>query len=285
MMLITFYMPIIFRISNFCLRHQQRQIYRDIESIDRQLIKFTCQRLDHDKHFRVFVVMMAEYISILFIAFTLDTELSKRFFEIKDIDLLSVSLALYTVYAFLCYQLHHLYLIYSVKERFEALSRAIEEDTVSSHTGVIYDRLIEVLKSINSSYTIGTVYFFGQYMLFTIFFFFILITTFTSPVIDVVAVAYSCIMGGFWSFYSYFAVKIIVLSSQIRAADDQIRENLNAKVIEEGDMRLGNLLNSQFTHESATVSSGIFIVDWEYLFTLFSCLFSYLIILIQFESS
>lgn len=284
--LVTSYMPTVFRISNFLLRHQQRLIYRDIEIIDKKLIKYANIRLDYNKYFRVFVMMMITYISFLMVAFTVDTELSKRYFEIKDLDPFSVLLALYTVFAFLCYQLHHLYLIYSIKERFEALSQAfLREGSANVQIGRIYNRIHGVLRSVNASYTIGTIYFFGQYMLFTIFFFFIFITTITNPDIDGKGIAYCCIMGFFWSFYSYFGVSIILLASQIRSADDRIRENMNMNIIELKDLRVGNLLNAQLLHEAATVSSGIFIVDWEYLFTLFSCLFSYLIILIQFESS
>lgn len=45
-----------------------------------------------------------------------------------------------------------------------------------------------------------------------------------------------------------------------------------------------NLLCMQLNHKNPEISCGIFIIDWSYLFIFISTLFSYFIILVQFES-
>lgn len=289
LMKVTLFMPTLFRINNFILRHKQRKIYRDIGMIDTRLINILGQNINFRKHFKLFFIVTVFYISFLYVTIIADNVLTFQFFadtKEVDIDPLTALLAFYSIFAYLSFQLNHIFLVYSIKMRYEAVANAAEEGKAEvSDIGKIYNKLNDILGAINTTYGINVIYFFGNYMVFTIFSFFIFITTVTADEIVPKIVAFSFLVSLYWMFYTFFGIFLISLSSVILSIDGKIRANVNKTMQKCEQFAYGNLLNLQFSHENSAISCGMFTVDLEYLFILMSCLFSYLIILIQFESS
>lgn len=284
----TMFMPTVFRVFNYCVRHRHGKIIHDIQSIDEDLSQMGIS-INYQQHFLAAMTITALYFGFLFVTVFVDFELSSRYLEINSMDPMSIALAGFNIAAYLSYQLSHMLVVLSLYKRLRYMNEVLESKNINESRvrGLrrIHSKLCDTLDDINFCFTLNLLNFFSQFTFFSIFYLFDSYRFLTSTSRTEQEFAFNVITGCYLLFVCWFSAFMITISSWIKGEGKETALLIHSHVPKSSKhAKALSLFCMQINHKKPEISSGIFIVDWTFLFALISTLFSYLIILIQFES-
>jgi 7tm Chemosensory receptor len=284
LMKLTFFMPTFFRIFNFIVREKHEKIVKDIHKVDLMLRKIGV-KIDHEKHLRAALAVTGFYFLSLFFTLTFDQILSTNFLQQIEMDVFEGIFAAINIAAYLSYQISHMLIIVAIFTRVkhvnEILSRKIDVKTLKT-LGKIQLKLFDTANLINFCFSFDLLNFFLQFLFFLIFFLFDIFhfVTTDSTLNDWIFVSISF---GYLQFYFWFGAWVILHAGQLSNEVSEMESLVQSKVTSEEDQKRFIFLTMQLQHSKIYVSSGIFVIDWNFLFIMIGSVFSYIIILIQFD--
>lgn len=289
LMTLTFTMPTVFRIFNFAVRHRQERIIANIQSIDNELTKLGVV-VNYRKHLRISIAVTCSYLLLLFVTFSVDNELTAKYLEVEGFDALSKVCAVCSVVSYLSYQLCHMMLVYSIYKRMQLLNRVLIVENLNRietalKIGRIQIKIAETVDLLNRTFVPNFLNYFCQFINFCLFYFFGIYHFLTSPDATFTEMVFNVIASFYWIYFFWFGAFMVTVSAWINAESAEFRMLLHN--VTRTTTRAKKVLNNirlQLHHIDPAISCGLFRVDLPYLFIFVSSLFSYLVILVQFES-
>lgn len=284
----TLFMPTIFRIFNFVARRQHGKLLCNIQSIDDELLKMKID-FNYSKHFVVAVSVTFAYFTFICFTFYVDNKLSLKYLDVSGVDLAAALLIAMNLSAYLSYQLSHMLIVFAIYKRLQFFNRCLQmkdlDVQIIKKLGKLHIKLANILELMNECFSISLLSYFLQFIIYSIFFFFSfyhyltsLDVTFSDLILNIISFLY-------FLFFFWFGAWMIIVSSWIKSEGNETASIINSKKIQdEKVLRACNDLCLQLYHIKLKISCGLFTVDWIFLLGFISALFSYLIILIQFES-
>lgn len=273
--------PLAFRIINFALRRQHEKALSSIDAIDLKLSKLNI-KVNYTKEFAY--ILSATLIQNAFIvgAFTFDHFLSIENSRPKPFSaILMVSFAVMAVFN---YQLCYICLIYAIYERLHSINGFLELNHPSRTTlqaiGSVQLHVNDTLDLINRTFCIILLNYFPKYIIYCIFLIFGFSQLIVSPSPQkmlFVRILFGYIVTIFW-----FAAFFLPAASWVESESKKMKSLINSKT----NSISANYLNDfclQLEHVTPKVNCGLFIVNWELVFVFVATVFSYLLILVQFE--
>lgn len=284
---LTLFMPTVYRVFNFVVRHEHVKIIKNVQSIDDELFRMGIN-INYLKHFVVAVLVTLIYFSFLFITFYVDSQLTLKYLNL-NLDPIVGLCAAFNVAAYLSYQISHMLIITTVYKRLQQMNHILEtkrlDHSLLRKVGKLSNKLSDTLEMINSCYSINLLNYFLQFIIFSIFFFFGLFHYLTSPEADFQEFIFNTISCFYLFYFFWFGAWMITFSSWVESEGHQTIMLIHSHTLtSQKDLTACNCLCLQLDHQKPLVSCGLFIVDWAYLLVFISALFSYLIILVQFET-
>lgn len=282
LMKVTFFMPTFFRIFNFIVREKHEKIVKNIHKIDLKLRKIGV-KIDHERHLMVALAVTGCYYLSLFFTLTFDQILSINFLEQIEMDAFEGIFAAINIAAYLSYQIAHMLIIVAVFTRVKNLNEILTRKIIDVKTlGKIQLKLFDTANLINFCFSFDLLNFFLQFVFFLIFFFFDIFHFLTtdSTLKDWIFVAISV---GYLQFYFWFGAWVILHAGLLSNEVGEMENLVQSKVTSKNDQKRFILLTMQLQHSKIYASSGLFEVNWNFLFIMIGSVFSYIIILIQFD--
>lgn len=149
----------------------------------------------------------------------------------------------------------------------------------------IHGRLIDTLDLVNSCFAMNLLNYFFQFLIFSVFNFFGLYHYLVSHEKQLPELIFSTITFFYFTFFFWFGAWIITISSWIESQGDKTKSLIHLKIAQDSKTaKSRSNFCLQLDHNRPRINCGLFNVNWIILFGFVSTLFSYLIILIQFES-
>lgn len=286
---LTFYMPTIFRVVNFVVRHKHVKIIKNIQSIDSELLRIGIN-INYMKHFIVAVSVTLIYCSFLLLTLSVDILLSRKYLKkFVTAEPLSAALAVFSIAAYLNYQISHMLIVSTIYKRFQHINSIIENSPLDyllmKKIGKLFNKLSDTQDLVNSCYAINLLNYFFQFFVYNIFFFFGLFHYLTSPDAAFTELIFNIISGFYLVYFFWFGAWMITVSSWIKSEGCKMKILIHSQSMTTSkDLKAFANICLQLNHQKPVISCGLFIVDWSFLFIFVGSLFSYLIILVQFET-
>ena len=287
---LTIFMPTVFRIFNFIIRKKHEKVIEDINWIDEKLTTFGIE-IHHPKHFKAALVVTVFYFISLYVAIGVDQYLYLNYLDQIEMDIVEGIFAFINIVAYMNYQVTHMLIIDTVYLRFKYINQILENDIqnieVIKTVRIIHIRLCDTISSINACYTLNLLNFFFQFTFFNIFFYFGLThqiiygSTFEEMIFSIIVFAYV-------QFFFWFGAWIILHSALMKSEVGNMEGIVLQRMIDSKNRKIMkhiNIFNFQIEHEKVEVSAGLFNIDWTFLFAIIGTVFSYLIVLLQFDTS
>jgi hypothetical protein len=288
---LSVFAPTVFRIFNFVVRHKHVRIVENIDWIDKRLSEMGIE-INHSKHFRAALVITISYFCSLYFALFLDEILTMKYLPEIEVDMVEGIFAVINVAAYLTYQITHMLLVVAMHFRVQYLNRVLEsgEPDITSIRMMrkIHLRILDTMAHINACYSLNLLNFFFQFTFFNVFFYFGLIHHVIADNSTFKEIVVSIIIFGYVQFFFWFCAWMILHSSLLKNGGESLDDTVRAQVMFAKNRKLlrhFNIFNFQLQHQKIEVSAGLFVIDWSFLFGIISVLFSYLIILIQFDTA
>lgn len=287
---LTIFMPTVFRIYNFMIRKRHTQIIDDISWIDEKLTAYGAT-INHPKHFKTAFGVTVFYFMSLYLTIGVDEYFHQKYLHKIEMDLMEGIFALINIIAYMNYQITHMLIIDAVFIRFKYINLILENNkqdlSMIQSIRKIHLRLCEVTASINCCYSLNLLNFFFQFTFFNIFFYFGLLhqliyeSTFEEVIFSIIIFAYV-------QFFFWFGAWMILHSALLKSEAENTEFIVLKKMLYVNDRKILRqfvLLDFQIAHEKIEVSAGLFRINWTFLFSIIGTLFSYLIILLQFDTA
>lgn len=284
----SIFMPSVFRVFNYAVRRRHAKVIEDIQAIDDELKRLGAP-VDYSRHFLVAFLVTTFYNAFMLVTFTVDTELSLAYLKFHELDALSAFFGAFNVAGYLNYQVTHMLLVASLYWRLKLVNRVLRQRLLCSQlvqrVGRLQTSIVDTLQLVNCCYTANVLNYAFQFVIFTVFFVFGLLDLCVSPRVTAQAFAFSVIQGFFFLFFLWFGLWLVTASSWIKSEGSETRSVIHSKsIVNPKSLRAANVLCLQLEHSRPIVSCGLFALDWTFLFTFISAVFSYIIILLQFDS-
>lgn len=276
------YTPLALRIMTFALRRQHEKILLNIDAIDLKFSKLHIA-INHRKEF-VFIVCATVIQNVFVIgALAFDHFISLRTSRPKPLNtLLLVGFAVLSVFN---YQLCYICLVNAMYRRLHSINQYLESKDLNQSTlhaiGCIQLQVDDTLELINRNFFVLVVNYFPKYIVYCIFFIFGLCQYFVDPSppkLLFVRIWFGYVVTIFW-FGAFFLPVASWVGSESRKMKSLINSKTNC-----GSAKYLNDFCLQLEHVTPKVNCGLFVVDWNLLFVFVGTVFSYLVILVQFES-
>lgn len=287
---LTIFMPTVFRIFDFIIRKKHVKVIEDINWIDEKLTAFGI-KINHPKHFKTALVVTMLYFISLYLTIGVDQYLYLNYLDQIEMDMMEGIFAFINIIAYMNYQVTHMLIIDTVYLRFKYINQILENNIQSIETVKIirriHIRLCDVISSINACYTLNLLNFFFQFTFFNIFFYFGLMhqliygSTFEELIFSIIVLAYV-------QFFFWFGAWIILHSALMKSEAGNMEGIVLQRMMDSKSRKIMkhiNIFNFQIEHEKIEVSAGLFNIDWTFLFAIIGTVFSYLIVLLQFDTS
>lgn len=283
----TLYMPTVFRIYNFFVRRQHAEIFMKLQSIDNELVKMGID-FNYRRHHLMAIAITSSYYIFLCIVFFVDNFLSSRYLNIDKIDFTAALLAAFNVASYLSYQISHMMINDLIYRRLRAMNRVLTRFTLNQKfikkIASIHGNLCDTLDLVNKSFAINLLSYSFQFTIFCIFYFFGFYHYMTSPEASFKEFILNVISTMYFLLFLWFGTWIVTVSSWIKSEGSLTKAIIHSKVIASpGILKSLNDFCLQMDQIKPRISCGLFIVDWTFLLSFIGTLFTYLIILIQFE--
>lgn len=289
LMMLTLTMPTVFRIFNFAVRHQQQRVIANIQAIDNELTKLG-MAVNYRKHLLISIAVTCFYFMFLFVTLSVDNELTIKYLKVEGFNAMSKLSAVFSVASFLSYQLCHMMLVYSIYKRMQLLKRVLIVENFNCietalKVGRIQIKLAETVDLVNITFAPSFLNYFCQFINFCLFYFFGLYHFLTYPDAIFTELVFIIIASFYWIFYFWFGAFTVTVSAWINVESMKFRSLMhNTTVRSTKAKKVLNNICLQLHHIDPAISCGLFRVDLPYLFIFVSSLFSYLVILVQFET-
>lgn len=287
----TQFMPTIFRVSNFAVRQSHEKLLRNVQEIDDELKKMKID-INYSKHFVVAVSVTLSYYAFLCLTFYVDDNLSLKYLDVSEISIVAALLSAFNIFAYLSFQISHMFVVFAIYKRLQLLNRSLKMANVNvpvlKQFGRLHCKLADSLELLNQCFAVNLLSYFLQFTIYCIFHFYGFYHYLTSsPDMAFRDFILNTISFFYLLFFFWFGAWMIVVSSWIKSEGNKTALLAHSKMIinDPKTLRACNDLCLQLCHIKPNISCGLFIVDWTFLFTFISALFSYLIILIQFANS
>jgi 7tm Chemosensory receptor len=284
----TIFMPTVFRILNFIARRQHASIIEKCQSIDDDFARLGVA-INYSQHYLVSVVVSAFYYGFFLLVIVVDEQLNSMFSVNTKTDVVPALFAMLNISSYLSYQISHMLIVTTMYSRFRYLNQFVERSVMDRQLMICIARLLnklnETLDLMNSCFAINLLNYFFQFIIFSVFFFFSLYHSVTAHDANFRDFILN-IISGFWLlFFLWYGAWMVIMSNWLKVEGANTKLVIHSKEVTDPIcLKTFNLLCLQLEHSTPLVTSGLFHIDWPYLFTFISALFSYLIILIQFET-
>ena len=284
----TIFKPTIFRVLNFCVRDQHEKIFEKFHSVDDELRRFGI-KINHRKHFVIALMFTTVFYAILIVTLCVDDFLSSKFLTFRIQDRIGALLGAFNIVAILSYQICHVLIIHATFKRLQYMNWILKWSVLDRLTlrrlGRVHNMLCDTLHLINSCFAINFLDFFTEFVIFNTFFLFEFYFLLTSTHKTVHELAFNVIAAFYTFFFACLAASIILVSSWVKTEGEKTKSLIHLRTSRQSKvLKFYNQFSLQVDHQRPVVSCGVFEVDLTFLFSVLSGLFSYLIILIQFES-
>lgn len=286
---LTIFMPTIFRIFNFLMRKSHLKIVRRIHNVDLKLSSLGI-KISHNYQFKVALSVTFGYFGVLLLTMTCDQILSDNFLPTAKMEPTEGIFGLLNIAATLSYQITHMLVILAIQVRINYVNQVMEKNELNLEEikciRKIHFLLCDTMSSVNTCYTLNLLNFFFQFTFFSIFFSFSIFHYLTMENSTFTELIFIIIQFGYFQFFFWFCGWIIIHSGLLTTEVERMESLVQSKeffAYNKKAMKHFEMLNSQLWHSKLFVSSGLFKVDWTFLFAFIGTVFSYTIILIQFD--
>jgi hypothetical protein len=152
---------------------------------------------------------------------------------------------------------------------------------------IIVDKICDVLEDIKLGYSINTIGFMMYFVTFCIFCIYGTISYFLPPGTNQAELVFLALIF-MWTLYnSFFFVAIILISCWIIKKVQIVEAKFHKLLLKyKASSKICMSINTssmQLFHRSPIYSTGLYVIDWKFLFSVFASSFTYVIIIIQFE--
>lgn len=285
---LALYMPTAHRVFNFVMRHQHVKIIKNVQSIDDELFRMGID-INYRKHFIVAMVVTILYFNFLILTLFVDTKLTLKYFGNMKADPLTTFLAAYNVAAYLSFQISHMLIISTIYKRFQLVNQFLEtkrlDQTMCRKISKLCSKLSDSLDLVNSCFTINLLNYFFKFIIFNIFFFFGIFHYMTTSVATLQELIFNTISSFYFVYFFWFGAWMITVSSWVKSEGCKMKMLIHSQTLTSPRaLKACNLFCLQLDHQEPAISCGLFIVNWAYLLIVISGVFSYLIILVQYQT-
>lgn len=276
------YTPLAFRIVNFALRSQHEKILSSIDVIDCKLSKLEIE-VNHKKEFSY--IISATLIQNAFIvgSVAFDYFISRE--NLRPKPLSSVLMVSFAVIAVFSCQLCYLCLIYAMYWRLHSINKYLEWNEPNQQKvyaiASVQLHVNETLELINRTFFLIMLNYFPKYIIYCTFLIFGVCQLIMEP--SPQKMLFVRILLGYVMTIFWFGVFILPAASWVGSEARKMKSLINAKT-NIGSAKYLNDFCLQLEHVKPEVNCGLFAVNWNLLFVFVATVFSYLIILVQFES-
>ena len=254
-------------------------------------------QINHKKHKIVSILVSVMYmLNFLFVLY-LNTILIEDITFNNEINMFSGVMYVYGTVAYLSYCIMHMLLTSLIYTRLSLLNECLRISINSKESDhllivrkirIIYMKVADTVDLFNFCFTFNVIIYFLQYLFFVILNFFRLFHILTSSIFLIEELK-MMILGYAWNFYYFWAALWLVLfSSWIESEGNKTAILLQTLTFSYNDLKTleaVKLAKLQFYHKKVVISCGLFVINWSFLTIMLGSVISYLIILIQFDSS
>lgn len=287
---ISMFAPVIYRSYNFSVRNVHKKIIEDVHWVDQKLVQLGVE-IDHPWHFKVALGVTGFYFISFAVTIFVDESLRECYLPDLRVHISEGLFAMINVIAYMWYQVSHMLIILTIYVRLKYLHKVLKgndrELEVIKMIRIAHLKLVENLRQINCCYTVNILNYFFQFSFFNIFFYFGLVHQifFESTTEEVI---FSFIIFAWVQFFFWFGAWIMLYSVLIKLETEYTKRTVLNKIFKSVDRKAQKaliLFSFQFEHEEVSITAKLFYVDLKLLFAMFGTVFSYIIILIQFEAT
>lgn len=243
---------------------------------------------------------MIAYFCFLGFALFLDKTLKKQLEFEKEIDVIEDVLSIITFAAHLSFCIGYMLLLSAIYSRLIAVNECLKQQILLQHQShrnnikvikkitIIYEKLCDITDLYNVCFAFNIMIYFVQFTFFVIFNLFAIYQYLITPVSQYHELIFNFISFGWVLYYAWSAIWILIFSSWIKTQGNETGALFHKLMNVKNDINLMNTFNittMQLNHRQLSISCGLFEVDWQYLFGFIGTVFSYLIIMIQFDTA
>ena len=256
--------------------------------------------MDHGKQYMISLSVLIGYFTIFFINFTVNGIIMSMI-SLNDtpspsqgvLYLLSNTTYMVTT---ICYMLVLLAVYVRLRLVNDYMMKHIAKDQTTVEDDcramnivkILHGKITETTHIINICFSINIITYLFQLVFFTIFVSFGFYHYITSEDSEFSQFLMNVITLQWIIFYLLAILWVLVLSTKIKHQGkstaflfhQMLMKKTNSKIL-----KIVQLSTLQFYHQSPEISCGMFKIDWPLMLTMIAAVFSYLIILIQFDSS
>lgn len=176
-----------------------------------------------------------------------------------------------------------------IKEYISKDQTTVEEDCKAiTIVTILHSKITETTNLINICFSFNTVTYLFQLVFFTIFFSFGFYHYIISQNSELTQLLLNVVTLQWILFYLIGIMWVIVLSCRIKSQGNLTAVLFHKMLIKKNNpkiLKIVQLSALQFHHHSPEISCGMFKMDWSLMLTMIGAVFSYIIILIQFDST
>lgn len=257
-------------------------------------------KINHNKHFRISIIVFIAYFGFLCFAILLDKTLSKEIEMENNVDVVEELLSILNFAAQLSFCIGYMLLLSAIYARLIAVNECLKQQMLVQHQShqmdlevikkvtIIYEKLCDITELYNVCFAFNIMIYFVQFTFFVIFNLFAIYHYLTSSESHYHELIFNFISFGWVLYYAWSPIWILIYSSWIKTQGNETGALFHKLMNVKNDIKLMNtfhITTMQLNHRQLNISCGLFEVDWQYLFGFIGTVFSYLIIMIQFDTA
>lgn len=256
--------------------------------------------MNHNKHLKISILVFIAYFSFLCFAIFLDKTLSKELELQKELNAVEELLSIITFASHLSFCIGYMLLLSAIYSRLNAVNECLKQQMLMNHQShqmnieiikkvtIMYEKLCDITELYNVCFAFNIIINFVQFTFFVIFNLFATYHYLTSPDSQYQELIFNLISFGWVLYYAWSPIWILIFSSWIKTQGNETGALFHKLMNVKNDIKLMNtfhITTMQLNHRQMNISCGLFEVDWQYLFGFIGTVFSYLIIMIQFDTA
>lgn len=253
--------------------------------------------INHKLHHVGSIVLPVCYaIAFVFLSY-LSTVLIEDFSNNDQVDNLSSFMYVYGAISYLSYCIMHMLVTSLIYTRLAMVNECLKMSINSKDTDhlmivrkirILHMKMVETVELYNFCFTFNTIFYNMQFMFFLIINLFRLFHFFTSSTFLIEDLNMMILTYTFNFYYFSGVLWLVLFSSWIESEGNYTLILLQTFTLSYNDsktLQAVKLAKLQMSHKKVVISCGLFEINWNFLTTMIGSIISYLIILIQFNSS
>lgn len=256
--------------------------------------------MNHNKHFKISILVFIAYFSFLCFALLLDKTLSKELEFQQELNVVERVLSIVTFASHLSFCIGYMLLLCAIYSRLNAVNECLKQQMAMNHQShqmnieiikkvtLMYEKLCDITELYNVCFAFNIIIYFAQFTFIVIFNLFAMYHYFTSSDSQYQELIFNLISFGWVLYYAWSPIWILIFSSWIKTQGIETGALFHKLMNVKNNIKLMNTFNittMQLNHRQLSISCGLFQVDFQYLFGFIGTVFSYLIIMIQFDTA